>query len=146
MYKKILTILVFCLFVSGLTGQNIRTKENFNSNWRFFLGQVADAEKSGFNDASWRQLNLPHDWSIEGEFSEKNPASRASLECGIPEYDRLPRQLRAQRAERGPQFADIAHCVQQRAHNFLVALVQESRLGSQYCPDTVGWLKVHLGQ
>jgi len=26
------------------------------------------------NDSQWRQLDLPHDWSIEGEFSEKAPA------------------------------------------------------------------------
>jgi beta-galactosidase len=75
MNKKIWFVVAFSLFVSGLSGQNIRNREDFNSNWRFFLGQVVDAEKPGFNDASWRQLNLPHDWSIEGEFSEKNPAT-----------------------------------------------------------------------
>jgi beta-galactosidase len=32
------------------------------------------AKDQGFNDSQWRQLNLPHDWSIEGEFDEKNPA------------------------------------------------------------------------
>jgi beta-galactosidase len=102
MYKKILTILVFCLFVSGLTGQNIRTKENFNSNWRFFLGQVADAEKSGFNDASWRQLNLPHDWSIEGEFSEKNPASPGggALPGGLGWYRKTFRLAESDKAKK----------------------------------------------
>jgi beta-galactosidase len=47
---------------------------NFDRDWRFHLGEVANAEDPGFDDTQWRQLNLPHDWSIEGEFDEKNPA------------------------------------------------------------------------
>lgn len=47
---------------------------SFNQNWRFHLGDVANAQDVGFNDAQWRQLDLPHDWSIEGQFSEKAPA------------------------------------------------------------------------
>ena len=46
----------------------------FNEDWRFHLGDVTNAQASDFNDSSWRQLNVPHDWSIEGEFDEKNPA------------------------------------------------------------------------
>ncbi len=41
----------------------------FNDNWRFQLGDTTGVEKRSFDDSKWRQLNLPHDWSIEGEFS-----------------------------------------------------------------------------
>ena len=47
---------------------------SFNQDWRFQLGDVANGQSETVNDAQWRQLNLPHDWSIEGEFSETNPA------------------------------------------------------------------------
>jgi len=47
---------------------------SFNQNWRFNLGDVTDAKDAGFNDSQWRQLDLPHDWSIEGEFSENAPS------------------------------------------------------------------------
>lgn len=47
---------------------------SFNENWRFYLGDVPNARNAAFNDSRWRQLNLPHDWSIEGKFSEKAPA------------------------------------------------------------------------
>ena len=47
---------------------------SFNQDWRFHLGDVAGAQDAGFDDSQWRQLDLPHDWSIEGEFSEQNPA------------------------------------------------------------------------
>jgi beta-galactosidase len=47
---------------------------SFNENWRFHLGDVPNGQDIALNDSSWRQLDLPHDWSIEGEFSEKHPA------------------------------------------------------------------------
>ena len=52
-----------------------RSTVNFGKDWKFQLGDVPGAETVGFADASWRKLNVPHDWSIEGEFSEKNPAT-----------------------------------------------------------------------
>ncbi|HEY3390869.1 MAG TPA: beta-galactosidase GalB, partial [Prolixibacteraceae bacterium] len=48
---------------------------NFGKDWKFQLGDVPGAESVGFADDAWRKLNVPHDWSIEGEFSEKNPAT-----------------------------------------------------------------------
>jgi beta-galactosidase len=44
-----------------------------DADWKFDLGDPADAYSSNFNDDSWRTLTVPHDWSIEGVASEKNP-------------------------------------------------------------------------
>ncbi len=52
-----------------------RTTLNFGKGWKFYTGEVASAESVDFDDSSWRTLNVPHDWSIEGEFSEKHPAT-----------------------------------------------------------------------
>ncbi|UZH56793.1 glycoside hydrolase family 2 protein [Salinimicrobium tongyeongense] len=46
-------------------------KISFNEDWQFFLG---DSSKMASSGAQWRTLNVPHDWSIEGEFSPKHPA------------------------------------------------------------------------
>ena len=48
---------------------------SFNKDWKFIIDSVNDFSEPNVNDASWRKLNLPHDWSIEGQFSEKNPAT-----------------------------------------------------------------------
>lgn len=48
---------------------------SFNQDWRFYLGDVANGQAPELDTSAWRVLNLPHDWSIEGEFSEKNPAT-----------------------------------------------------------------------
>lgn len=53
----------------------VRTKENFNTGWKFILDSTNNYSDSAVNDASWRKLNLPHDWSIEGKFDEQNPAT-----------------------------------------------------------------------
>jgi len=48
---------------------------DFDKGWHFHLGDLKGAEKADLNDATWRALDLPHDWSIEGKFSKDNPAT-----------------------------------------------------------------------
>lgn len=55
--------------------QSSRIRMDFDKGWHFHLGDVKGAEKTDANDANWRALSLPHDWSIEGKFSKDNPAS-----------------------------------------------------------------------
>jgi beta-galactosidase len=50
-------------------------RSNFDSQWKFVKGDPQGAQTPEFNDASWRTLDLPHDWSIEGPFSEDAPAA-----------------------------------------------------------------------
>ena len=54
--------------------QRERATLPFDRAWRFHLGDVPGAQEGTFDDSGWRTLNLPHDWSIEGEFSDTNPA------------------------------------------------------------------------
>jgi len=49
-------------------------RANFDSQWKFFQGDADGAQQPSFRDAGWRHLDLPHDWSIEGSFSEDAPA------------------------------------------------------------------------
>jgi len=44
-----------------------------DSGWRFLLGDRDGAEARQFADGSWRTVNLPHDWSIEGAPDKDNP-------------------------------------------------------------------------
>ncbi|WP_281614813.1 glycoside hydrolase family 2 TIM barrel-domain containing protein [Flammeovirga sp. SubArs3] len=41
---------------------------SFNDQWKFSRGKKADAMKKDFDDASWKSLDLPHDWAIEEPF------------------------------------------------------------------------------
>ena len=52
-----------------------RIIEDFNFDWSFKLGDDQQFATKDFDDSSWRELHLPHDWSIEGEFSKDNPST-----------------------------------------------------------------------
>jgi len=83
---------VLVLMVVGLVSAQAqispRKVELFNSNWKFYLGNDSTARNETYNDSQWRQLTLPHDWSIEGAFSEKNPTGQGGggLPTGIGWY------------------------------------------------------------
>lgn len=43
------------------------------------LGEDVAYTKADFNDSNWRQLNLPHDWGIEGLFKQEYPGETGKL-------------------------------------------------------------------
>ena len=45
-----------------------------DAGWKFFLGDPAGAEAPSFADASWRTVDIPHDWSIESAPNKDNPS------------------------------------------------------------------------
>ena len=62
--------MIALLFVLLVQRQTV----SFDHAWRFHLGDAAGAQELAFADSGWRTLDVPHDWSIEGEFSEQNLA------------------------------------------------------------------------
>ena len=54
---------------------SVRQINDFTEDWKFSLSDDSLASNGNFDDSKWRTLNLPHDWSIEADFSADNPAS-----------------------------------------------------------------------
>lgn len=79
-------LLHLCAFCSPKKMDQVRTEENFNSAWKFYLGDEDKAKEVNFDDAEWRQLDLPHDWSVEGSFSDKWASGTGYLPAGIAWY------------------------------------------------------------
>jgi len=77
MHKFQITISLFVLFIlAGCANHKpARERLDFTASWKFILADSIDAHEASFIDSTWRTLNLPHDWSIEGEFSDKHPAT-----------------------------------------------------------------------
>ncbi len=70
-----LTFLISCQTpADAAESTKVREKTDFDWNWKFHLGDINNGQEMDLNDSSWRTLNLPHDWSIEGNFSKDNPA------------------------------------------------------------------------
>jgi beta-galactosidase len=67
---------------------SLREQLPMDSGWKFALGDVTGAEEPGFDDATWRALSVPHDWSIEGPFAETNRTGGAGafLPAGVGWY------------------------------------------------------------
>jgi beta-galactosidase len=57
--------------------QRARITMSFDPDWRFLKADASGAEQPDFNDAEWRALNVPHDWSIEGPFDQNSPTRGA---------------------------------------------------------------------
>jgi len=54
-------LFLFAFFVTN--AQRIET--NFNNNWNFILEDSSSFSKENIDDSSWKNLNVPHDWSFE---------------------------------------------------------------------------------
>ena len=89
-YVSIFTVFILILNSFVVNAQQ-REHINFDDNWKFHFGNASDPakdfnygitsifSKSGktdktalalqFNDSSWRNLNLPHDWAVELPFA-----------------------------------------------------------------------------
>ncbi|HJQ31657.1 MAG TPA: glycoside hydrolase family 2 TIM barrel-domain containing protein [Pyrinomonadaceae bacterium] len=65
-----------------------RLNVSLDKDWRFLKGDAEGAERPEFDDAAWRRLDVPHDWSIEGPFDEGNPTGKAGgyLPAGVGWY------------------------------------------------------------
>jgi beta-galactosidase len=81
---------------------------SLDSSWRFHLGDIDRAlpnthlaaymlnkagyarggAKPGWDDSDWRVVDLPHDWSVEGEFSPEHHVDAGFLPRGIAWYRR----------------------------------------------------------
>ena len=59
---------------------------NFNENWKFNLGDVSGANAEVFDDSSWENVNLPHDYSIDQEYTAAGEAESGYKLGGIGWY------------------------------------------------------------
>lgn len=72
---------------------------DFNDDWRF---QLKDEEASAkeYNDQAWRKLSLPHDWSIEQDFTHDVSSEIGHLPGGTGWYRKhftLPKEFEGKR-------------------------------------------------
>ena len=83
-------ILCLLLVTSVSHAQNLsgRVVTSFDEGWLFLKNDAKGAEATSFNDADWRKVNVPHDWSIEGPYNRDNKTGRGGgyLPAGVGWY------------------------------------------------------------
>ena len=89
--RYIIILVISCFAVSTIHAQAFDGRQNIDAGWKFHLGEVSNAQDASFPDKDWRNLDLPHDWSIEGAFSPDNPATNngGALPGGIGWYRKV---------------------------------------------------------
>ena len=60
--------------------------KKFNDGWLFSLSDDSLSASVSYDDSKWRQLDLPHDWSIEGQLSPSLASCTGYLPGGIGWY------------------------------------------------------------
>jgi beta-galactosidase len=80
---QLITLVGFTQTNPSISGRDTRL---FNDNWKFYKGDQQNAFQTTFNDKDWRNVELPHDWSIEGPFDTKWASATAYLPTGIGWY------------------------------------------------------------
>ena len=56
-----------------------RHSTRFDDGWKFHRGGAQRAEQTDFDDAGWRSIDLPHDWSIEDVPGASSPFARDAI-------------------------------------------------------------------
>ncbi|MEH6659713.1 sugar-binding domain-containing protein [Leeuwenhoekiella marinoflava] len=103
--KRIYLFITICIQIfTGLAvfAQNDQPlrKADFTENWQFHL--AIDKEDSINVETSWRNLNLPHDWSIEQNFNKASPTGSGggSLSGGLGWYKKTFQISESERSKR----------------------------------------------
>lgn len=75
---------LFCLQAEAQV--SFGNAQAFNYGWLFLLEDDSAAVRIDYDDSRWRRLDLPHDWSIEGQLSPDLASCTGYLPGGIGWY------------------------------------------------------------
>ena len=65
---------------------HVREKLLFNKDWKFVIDDNPQFRNPSYEDTSWRLLDLPHDWSIEGEYDKSVGGTGGFFPVGVGWY------------------------------------------------------------
>lgn len=124
--------LVILSAIFSVVSAQPRTTEQFTKSWRFHVGNVQDGQNPSLDDSNWRQLDLPHDWSIEGRAQSETKKEDA------PELNIVKGEWKFSRGDnllwKNPDYDDNSWQV--------VTLPLSWEKHSDYTPDNVyGWYR-----
>lgn len=88
MKNKAFFIILLGLLVCTVVQAQVSFGEakKFNENWLFSLSDDSLGASASYNDSKWRKLDLPHDWSVEGQLSPSLASCTGYLPGGIGWY------------------------------------------------------------
>lgn len=82
----ILCIMALCTVAPATAQVSFGDAGKFNDGWLFLLKDDSAAVQTSYDDSKWRKLDLPHDWSVEGQLSPSLASCTGYLPGGIGWY------------------------------------------------------------
>lgn len=87
--NKTLIFFLFQIVIWNTWAQGFGNRELINEQWSFNLGDVKYGGAEFFDHSEWRQLDLPHDWSVEAVASPGLASCTGYLPGGIGWYRKM---------------------------------------------------------
>ncbi len=90
LFRRIILSAAFLLLAGNLFAQvNFGISKKINSGWKFNLADETAANTPIFDDSKWRNVQLPHDWSIKGKLDSTLASCTGYLPAGIGWYRKI---------------------------------------------------------
>ena len=100
LFTVLVTLLLFISASAEVSAQvSFGSSELFNKGWKFVLGDNPESSSPAFDDTSWQEVNVPHDWSVSMPTSRDKYSCTGWLPGGIGWY-RKSFELRKEPGER----------------------------------------------
>ncbi len=75
-------IALAALALNAAVASPTRQTLSLDQGWRFHLGEAPGATAPAYDDRAWREVDVPHDYVIEGTFEETNRFPAADMNRG----------------------------------------------------------------
>ena len=86
---KLIVLVSIIIFNSCDNKSQIKRETDFNFDWKFTLLQdTTSIHKTPLNDVEWRNIRLPHDWSVEHSFDSIYEGATGYLPGGVAYYQK----------------------------------------------------------
>ena len=86
---SVLILVLILLHTKSNAQVSFGESQLLNNNWFFILDNPENAQEINFDTKNWRTLDLPHDWSIEGNLSPTLASCTGYLPGGIGWYRKV---------------------------------------------------------
>ncbi len=89
-WKRLLSIFAVCLLIPIISRANpgFGRSQLFVNNWKFKLASGHENLLGETTYENWRDITLPHDWSVEGPYSPDNASATGYLPGGTGWYEK----------------------------------------------------------
>lgn len=77
-----------------------KMRKTINTGWKFYRGECPSAWFKGYDDSQWKDVTLPHDWSVAEPFSREHSSGGGYLAGGVGWYRTritLPKELKGKK-------------------------------------------------